>query len=135
MALEVYEDGIKAYKNYFYDRAIAHLKKALKITKIPSFYFALGNSYLYTRHYEDAFKNYQAALSLHGKDPDCKNPENHRGEAVALGNIGVIYEKKDDLDNALKYLQDSKTIYFHIGAKPELRIIQDAIDKIQAKKR
>ncbi|MFZ2632340.1 MAG: tetratricopeptide repeat protein [Desulfosalsimonadaceae bacterium] len=116
-AVEAYEDGNKAYENNFFDRAIEHFKKALEIVKIPSFYLALGNSYYATSHYEDALKNYQAALSLHRKDTDCKTPESRQGEASALSNIGLIYSDKGDLDNALKYHQDALVIDKEIGHK------------------
>jgi tetratricopeptide (TPR) repeat protein len=56
-----------------------------------------------------------------------------QGEANQLGNIGFIYYAKGDLDNALKYLQDAKVIFERIGARPQLEIIQQAIDEIEKK--
>jgi tetratricopeptide (TPR) repeat protein len=40
-----------------------------------------------------------------------------QGEANQLGNIGLIYKNKGDLDNALKYHSDALVIHREIGYK------------------
>ncbi len=133
MAFMAYEDGNKAYQNNFFSLAIEHFQKALDLMKIPSFYFALGNSYYVTSNYGAAMVNYNAALSLYEKDFDCKRSERRKFEANTLGNIGLIYSAKGDLDNALKYLQNSKALFVYIGASDQIKIVKRAIDKIQSK--
>ena len=39
-------------------------------------------------------------------------------EAYQLGNIGIILRNKSDLDNAIKYLEESLKIDREIGYKP-----------------
>jgi len=110
-ALGEYQRGNEAYNNNFYEVAITHFENAIKVVKIPSFYLALGNSYYVISQYEQAQRNYKNALKLYKESGEKK------GEASALGNIGVIYQNKGNLDNALKYLQQALVIEKEIGYK------------------
>jgi tetratricopeptide (TPR) repeat protein len=73
---------------------------------------------------DNALKYHSDALVIH-REIGYK-----QGEANQLGNIGLIYKDKGNLDNALKYLQDAKVIFEKIGAKPQLSIVQKAMDEI-----
>ncbi len=42
------------------------------------------------------------------------------GEARALGNAGLIYEDKGDLDQALEYLNEALKIFEEIGMQPNV---------------
>jgi tetratricopeptide (TPR) repeat protein len=168
-ALKEYRLGNTAYDNNLINVAVSRFEKALKIVEVPSFYLALGNSYFVISKYEPALNNYQTALKLfkdennqQGEASDLGNIgliysdkgdlDNalkyhsdalviHReigykqGEASDLGNIGLIYKNKGDLDNALKYMRQAKVIFEKIGAKPQLSIVQKAIDKIMEQKK
>jgi len=58
----------------------------------------------------------------------------HRwGEAESLGNIGLIYSHKGDLDNALKYLKEAINILDTYKLVYGRDIIQKAIDSITKK--
>ena len=56
-----------------------------------------------------------------------------KGEAIALGGIGLIYIAKGDLDNALKYLQQTKEIFKKIGSKRVLQSVQQAVDDLASR--
>jgi tetratricopeptide (TPR) repeat protein len=53
-----------------------------------------------------------------------------QGEASGLGNIGLIYSDKGDLDNALKYLKDAKNILHKYNLIYGRDVIQNTIDLI-----
>lgn len=108
-ALEEYKIGNTAYNNEMFDTAISRFQNALNIVKLPSFYLSLGNSFYKVSSYPVALEHYQAALKLYKEKHDLK------GEADALGNIGLIYRAKGDADNALKYHRDALAIFRQIG--------------------
>jgi tetratricopeptide (TPR) repeat protein len=74
----------------------------------------LGNAYYSLGQIEIALENYNAILELTKK---VSKKEALEGKASALGNIGLIYADKGDLDNALKYHQDGLKINQEIGYK------------------
>jgi len=55
-----------------------------------------------------------------------------QGEASDLGNIGLIYRDKGDLDSALKYLQDAMKILDTFKLVYGRGIIENAINLITA---
>ncbi len=73
---DVYEAGIKAYKEQDYDKAIRYLKKSLEMDDPYSakFYFAEANAMLgviyqfHIIHYSWAYRYYQAALKYEKKN-------------------------------------------------------------------
>ena len=110
-ALEEYHHGNEAYNNNQFDIAISHFQKALDIVEISSFHLALGNCSYSTSEYEIALEYYYRALR------QSRSSNNKQIEAAALGNIGVIYKNKGDLDEALKYLKQALVIDKEIGYK------------------
>ena len=110
-AIGEYQRGIEAYNNNYFELAITHFSNALKMIRIASFHFALGNSYYFISQYDAAKSNYDSSLGLYIESA------NKQGEAGALGNIGLIYSDKGDLDNALKYHQQALVINKDIGYK------------------
>jgi tetratricopeptide (TPR) repeat protein len=55
-------------------------------------------------------------------------PENIFAPAL----IGLIYQNKGDLDNALKYLSEAKAIFEKIGAKPQLDWVNQQIEELKS---
>ena len=53
-----------------------------------------------------------------------------KGVATALGNIGLIYSAKGDMDEALKYHKEALEIFNEIGYKYGIDIVQSYIDNI-----
>lgn len=91
-----------------YCDAIKEFESILRVctvspTERMSVLLNLGNAYYSLSQNDNALKNYEAVLHLTGKVTEEDALE---GKASALGNIGVIYSDKGDLDNALKYHQE-----------------------------
>ena len=114
------EEGLK-YKNKFkYDKAILQYKQCLEISTISesnkvAANILIGNCYYYLSKLNEAEDHFFEAYYI------SKNVENEdeklRGESSALGNIGLIYHDKGELDKALKYHKDALKIAQEIGYK------------------
>ena len=74
----------------------------------------LGNAHYSISQNKDALKNYKVMLELAKK---ISKKEALEGKSAALGNIGLIYSAKGELDNALKYHKDALKIDREIGYK------------------
>lgn len=55
---------------------------------------------------------------------------NKEGEAQALGNIGLIYDTKGDIDKALDFLNQALAIFKEIGAQREIEIVERNIKRL-----
>ncbi|RZB32737.1 MAG: hypothetical protein AEth_00415 [Candidatus Argoarchaeum ethanivorans] len=102
-----------------YDDAIAEMEYTLKVcilspTEKMSILLNLGNAYYSLSQIGSALKNYNAILELTQK---VSEKEAIEGKSSALGNIGLIYRAKGDLDKALKYHRDALKIHREIGYK------------------
>ena len=105
--------------NEEYPAAIKEFDNILRVcvlspTEMMSVLLNLGNAYYSLSKNDDALENYSAILELIKKVSEKDALE---GEAAALGNIGLIYSDKGELDNALKYHQDALKIHREIGYK------------------
>ncbi|UCF04394.1 MAG: tetratricopeptide repeat protein, partial [bacterium] len=56
-----------------------------------------------------------------------------QGEASDLGNIGLIYKARGELDEALKYLQDALEVLNNYSLSYGRNVIQRAISSILSK--
>ena len=106
-------------RNEDYPAAIDELKNILRVctpspTERMSILLNLGNAYYFLCHYDSGLKNYEAILEL---APRVDEESALEGKSAALGNIGLIYRDKGDLDEALKYLKDALRIDREIGYK------------------
>jgi len=105
--------------NEKYRPAIEELEDILRICT-PSFterialLLNLGNAYYSLSRNKEALKNYNAILKL---TKNVNEKEALEGKANALGNIGLIYQAKGDLDQALKYHKEALEINKQIGRK------------------
>jgi len=103
--------------NEKYRPAIEELEDILRICT-PSFterialLLNLGNAYYSLSRNKEALKNYNAILKL---TKNVNEKEALEGKASALGNIGLLYQDKGDLDQALKYHQEALKIDKEIG--------------------
>jgi len=101
-----YNEAIEEYKKcLFYPRATPENKVAANIL--------MGNCYYSISKLSEAENNYRQALIISKKVKD-KN-ERLEGKGPALGNMGLIYSAKGELDEALKYnkeaLEDSRNAW------------------------
>jgi tetratricopeptide (TPR) repeat protein len=106
---EKYSDAIKEIKKC--DSLIMGPKEALTFSLIA------GNSNYIIGQIDEAKNFYERTLSL-AKREDLLNlykDEILRSKGSALGNIGLVYSDKGDLDQALKYLQDALKIHKEVG--------------------
>jgi len=106
-------------KNEKHHEAIEEFEKILRVctvfsTERMSILLNLGNAYYSLSQINDAFKIYNAIIELADK---LNEKDALEGKSAALGNIGLIYSAKGDLDNALKYLKDALKIHKEIGYK------------------
>jgi len=74
----------------------------------------LGNAHYLLGENGKALANFDAVLEL-AKEIDEKDAYALQGKAAALGNIGLIYKDKGDLDKALEYLKKALRINRGIG--------------------
>jgi len=102
-----------------YPAAIEEFDNILKTctlspTERMSIFLNLGNAYYSLSQTDNALRNYIAITELIKK---VNEKDALEGMSAALGNIGLIYSAKGDLDNALKYHQDALKIDKEIGYK------------------
>ena len=100
---------------------------ALSPTERMSILLNLGNACYSLSRIDEALTNYQAVLKLTKK---VTEEEALQGEASALGNIGLIYSDKGDLDSALKYLKDALKILDTFNLVYGRHIIENAINLV-----
>ncbi|MBU7046334.1 MAG: tetratricopeptide repeat protein, partial [Theionarchaea archaeon] len=103
--------------NEMHHAAIDVLEQTLKVcvlspTEKMSVLLNLGNAYYALSQNGSALKNYEAMLELAAKVDEKSAIE---GKSAALGNIGLIYSAKGDLDEALKYHKEALEIHRDIG--------------------
>jgi len=72
----------------------------------------LGHLYRRIGELENAENAYMALLKLARTD--------RVGQAVAYGNLGVVYYTRGDLDQAVGYWEKSLALFTEIGAKPQM---------------
>ncbi|MBU7025309.1 MAG: tetratricopeptide repeat protein [Theionarchaea archaeon] len=100
-----------------YPAAIDEFENILRVctpspTERMSILLNLGNAYYSLCQYDSALKNYEAILEL---APKVDEESALEGKSAALGNIGLIYSDKGELDEALKYLKDALKIHKERG--------------------
>lgn len=95
-------------KNRYYREAIVHLTKGLELYPNYSDAFVTrAGAYFYTKQYDAAISDYRQAIRLAPDKPEVKTYL-----AIALRDGGKYQgEQKNDLATALRYLQESWTLY------------------------
>ncbi|HNP26853.1 MAG TPA: tetratricopeptide repeat protein, partial [Nitrosomonas sp.] len=84
----------------------------------------LGHLYRRIGELENAENAYMALLKLARTD--------RVGQAVAYGNLGVVYYTRGDLDQAVGYWEKSLALFTEIGAKPQMAQVQSLLDNAQS---
>ena len=119
-----YEDAIKEFENILRICIISPTEKM-------SILLNLGNAYYSLSQNDKALENYNASLRVTEKVGKKTALE---GKAAALGNIGLIYSDKGDLDNALKYLKKALKVLEKFNLIYGKEIIKNAVNFIERKK-
>lgn len=101
----------KASENYFYReykkgadnyrKAIAIYESRNDFPKVAKTYHSLGDLYVWAREPKEAIKNYQQAANVH------LQVQNPMGQAEDLLEIGEIYKKAEDYDEAELWFKKS----------------------------
>lgn len=108
-ALRLFREAGQDYGHGRLLQAIPKLEQALAIADIPSFHLVLGNALYATSSYKEALGQYQAALDGYRKGQD------RRGQANALGNLGLVYLAQGDLARAEQHLQQTQKNHQELG--------------------
>jgi len=114
---ELVGNALEYLKSYKYEEAVEGFEKAISLSKKDSEKCALrisiGNVFYSQSQLTAAEEHYLQALALAEKVQDDR--EKKEGKAAALGNIGLIYRAKGDLEQALKYQKEALKIHKEIG--------------------
>ena len=97
---ENYSQGLEACKKIFEIETKYHMNFGETYHNLGAFYWCLG-------FYDDAMKYYK--LSLENKYKNL--PKNDLSIAMTLENMGLIYENKNDYQQALQCYRDAEKIY------------------------
>jgi type IV pilus assembly protein PilF len=101
-----YDLGLAYYERGMKDEALNHLKKALSLKPdYPEAENALGRYYAEQGQLDQALWCFKRAIA----NPFYTTPQ------LALYNLGLIYEKKDDPDSALKQYQEAVRLQNNYG--------------------
>ncbi|HBV22055.1 MAG TPA: hypothetical protein DEF07_10115 [Nitrosomonas sp.] len=84
----------------------------------------LGHLYRRIGELENAENAYMTLLKLARTD--------QVGQAVAYGNLGLVYYTRGDLDQAVGYWEKSLALFTEIGAKPQMAQVQSLLDNAQS---
>ena len=120
-----YNEAIEEYK-----KCLSH-PRATNDNKVAA-NILMGNCYYDISQLTEAENNYRQALIISKKVKD--ENERLKGKASGLGNIGLIYRAKGELDEALKYLEDVLEILDEYNLKYGGDIIRRAVDDIKKQK-
>jgi len=121
---EKHEDAIKEFENILRICIISPTEKM-------SILLNLGNAYYSLSQNDKALENYNASLMMTEK---VDKKDVLEGKASDLGNIGLIYSDKGDLDNALKYLRKALEVLERFNLIYGKEIIKNEINFIERKK-
>lgn len=96
--------GNAKYKAKEFDEAILHYSKAWELHKEVTFLTNLAAAYLEQGKYDECIRECERAVE-EGRDMRA----DYKLIAKAFGRIGTAYQKKDDLDQAIKFYNKSLT--------------------------
>ena len=101
---------------YQYSKAIEQFRKCLSIEGIAeseklALQIEIGICFWSQSKLIEAHGTFKEGLEI------ARAIDNRDGISICLGNIGLIYSDKGDLDSALKYLQEALKIHQEVGYK------------------
>jgi tetratricopeptide (TPR) repeat protein len=123
-----FEQGQKAITENKWDEAIAHFQAALKKAagiQFVALFNLIGFCYYTSGGLKEALVNFEDSACL------AEQLNNKEAKAIALDNIGIIYQAKGDLNKSLKYLNQALETYKRIGAKREIENVENHIRTIE----
>jgi tetratricopeptide (TPR) repeat protein len=99
-----YKEKNRLKRDKMFNQAKSYLEKALKIhPNYKNAWLILGNANYFLKNYEDAISDYKRALDL---DPSYVDA--NKNLAIAYRDAGKYFgEKKNDLNKAIKYLNEA----------------------------
>jgi tetratricopeptide (TPR) repeat protein len=119
----------------FYSKALAYHQHALSIrnkfqTDSGSTYNNIGNIYFWLGEYDVALENYRYSFEIKSKSLASQDPS----LATTLANIGLVYEKDKNFDEALKFYKQAAFLFEKIFSSTHIYNIeiQDDIQRISS---
>jgi len=112
-----FDAGYAAYEACKWDEAIGHFKEALKTaqgTQLVALYNLIGLSHYTPGRRDDALAAFEESRRL------AVDFKDRKGEAAALGNIGLIWMNKGEWDRAVGNLVQVLAVFGQLGAKVEV---------------
>jgi tetratricopeptide (TPR) repeat protein len=111
--------GLSYINNEQYKKAITEFKNILEVCTLApaqriAVYINLGNASHTTGNNQEAIKYYQLILDLKDK---VNEQEQNEIEAIALGNLGLVYSVQGNLNKAEQYQQESLKLHRELGYK------------------
>ena len=106
-----------------YLKAVKEVEKGRTLVMNPidriTFSIIAGNIYYITGNLDDAERYYEDAIYLSEREDlkEVRKKATLQARSAALGNIGLVYSDKGDLDKALEYYQQALKIHRDIGYK------------------
>jgi len=119
---ELKEGVLKAFSHMLNEKyldAIAEFERILTVctvspTQKMAILVSLGNAYYSLNQFDQALKNFAAVIELTKK---VGQKEALMGRMFSVGNIGLIYQTRGDLDSAFKYQEEALKLSKEIGNK------------------
>ena len=109
----LFEKGISLMAQYKYEQAIESFRECSALETEESEKVALliliGNSFYAWNRWDQALGSWKDALDAAEKAKD------EEGQAVALGNLGLVYQDKGEWDKAIEFYNKSLKIKEKIG--------------------
>lgn len=123
-----FEQGQKAMTENKWDETITHFQAALKKAagiQLVALFNLIGLCYYTSGGLKESLVNFEDSARL------AEQLNNKEAKAIALYNIGIIYQNQGELHKSLKYLNQALQIYKIIGAKREIEVINNNIRIIE----
>ncbi|CAF1603358.1 unnamed protein product [Adineta ricciae] len=109
-----------------YDQAIAYHQQALELTEsdmdstinLSVIHKNLGNIYTNAKQFDLAYEHFQKALQIDG----LHLPKDHPKIAQTYANMAVMYQSKQDYQNALIYFEKACEIFLNTFSKTHVSV-------------
>ena len=132
--------GIICQEQKKYLEALEYYQKAWSIrqnilpVEHPSLgqsHWCIGNVHYYLTHYDLALEHFKLSLEISRRSLFPHHP----GIALILRNIGLVYQKKGEGEQALAYMKQAATLFRHSvpSTNPDLMQIEQIIHRMTAK--
>ena len=127
-ALQLQANAREHYENEEWGQAIEEASKAIESRQTAESYLIRGSAYYYLSEYEKAAEDYSQAFNIFQKR------DNRKGEAMSLGNLGLIVKERGKLDAAKEYHEQSLAISQEIDDRQAAANSLDNLGEIAQKR-